>query len=203
MNEVLKQRLVGALILLALGVIFWPIIFVQPESVDSASARTFPPKPEVPALPLEPPDSAGLRASEPIDVHGLSDAVEPAEPLYEPDTVTDSEPPASAALSVSAPEEAVPARTETPEELVLDGDGIPVAWILQVASVSDADKAEALRQRLLSMDQKAYVQKVSSGGRTYHRVYIGPKFEKARLEALRADIDAEFGVTSMLRRYVP
>ncbi len=30
MNEVLKQRLIGALILVALGVVFWPIIFVEP-----------------------------------------------------------------------------------------------------------------------------------------------------------------------------
>lgn len=202
MNEVLKQRLVGALILLALGVIFWPIIFVQPEGANNASQRTFPPRPEVPALPVEPPDDAGLRASEPIELYLESDGPGMAESLYEADIAPVGEPPAS---DVSAPvaQAAPPVRSEAPEELVLDGDGIPVAWILQVASVSDADKAEALRQRLQSMDLKAYVQKVSSGGRTYHRVYVGPKFEKDRLEALRAQIDAEFGVTSMLRRYVP
>ena len=69
--------------------------------------------------------------------------------------------------------------------------------------MSDADKAEALRQRLLALEQKAYVQKISSDGRTYYRVYIGPKFEQARLEQLRPEIDAEFGVSSILRRYVP
>ena len=31
MNDILKQRLVGALILVALGVVFWPIIFLQPD----------------------------------------------------------------------------------------------------------------------------------------------------------------------------
>ncbi|MDG2270665.1 MAG: hypothetical protein P8L39_00075, partial [Halioglobus sp.] len=31
MNDILQQRLVGALILVALGIIFWPIVFVQPE----------------------------------------------------------------------------------------------------------------------------------------------------------------------------
>jgi hypothetical protein len=36
----------------------------------------------------------------------------------------------------------------------MDSQGVPVAWILQVASVSSADKAEQLRQRLLQKDRK-------------------------------------------------
>ena len=94
-------------------------------------------------------------------------------------------------------------RSEPPQKLALDADGIPVAWILQVASVSSADKADQLRQRLLKMDQKAYVKKVQRGGKDLYRVYIGPKFERAALEKIQAPVDAEFGVTSMIARYYP
>ncbi len=193
MNEVLKQRLVGALILLALGVIFWPIIFVQPDTEEIARQGGIPPQPDVPTSPLEPPDSSDLRASEPIQIHAGEVASEQA-PMSTA---------APGAAPDSTPRMSENVRSEPPEELVLDADGVPVAWILQVASVSDADKAEALRQRLLALEQKAYVQKISSDGRTYYRVYIGPKFEQARLEQLRPEIDAEFGVSSILRRYVP
>lgn len=193
MNEVVKQRLVGALILLALGVIFWPIIFVQPGSEQLAREGGVPPRPEVSTQPLEPPDSSGLRSSETIQIEAAEADVE--------DVPGAAQQPAADLADAAAVSER--ARSEPPQELVLDADGVPVAWILQVASVSDADKAEALRQRLLALEQKAYVQKISSDGRTYHRVYIGPKFEQAKLEALQPQIDAEFGVTSMLRRYVP
>ena len=82
-------------------------------------------------------------------------------------------------------------------------DGVPVAWILQVASISSADNAEDLRERLVAMGHEAYVEKISSGGRQLYRVYVGPKFDKAQIEALKPGIDAEFGVSSMARRYVP
>ena len=78
-----------------------------------------------------------------------------------------------------------------------------MAWILQVASVSSAEKAEQLRQRLLAVDQKAYVKRVRRGDQDLYRVYIGPKFERAALQSIQPRIDAEFGVKSMIARYVP
>ena len=75
MNDVLKQRLVGALILVALGVVFWPIIFVGPGSEDTVEHRDMPPVPVVPAQELPAPDRVGLRASEPAVIHE-----EPLEP---------------------------------------------------------------------------------------------------------------------------
>ena len=63
MNEILKQRLVGALILLALGVVFWPIVFVEPEQKASMQPRSIPEPPAVSTAAIEAPGQAGLRAS--------------------------------------------------------------------------------------------------------------------------------------------
>ena len=79
MNEVLKQRLIGALILVALGVVFWPIIFVEPGQQGGADEVVIPPRPNVTTTPIEPPDMAGLRPSREI-----TRATEP-EPEAEPD----------------------------------------------------------------------------------------------------------------------
>jgi DedD protein len=78
-----------------------------------------------------------------------------------------------------------------------------VAWILQVASVSSAEKAEQLRQQLLQKDRKAYTRRIKRNGRDLYRVYVGPKFERARLEAMKKEVDREFGVESLIVRYVP
>lgn len=210
MNDILKQRLVGALILIALGVIFWPIIFVDPDQGAGMEELRIPPRPQVDATPIAAPDPAGLRGSPELEYN----EAEFADPVFaEADSREFSEPvPAESMAPVPASEQpsAVPAppapgatRTERPEQPVIDAQGVPVAWMLQVASVSSAEKAEQLRQRLEARGEKAWVAPVTIDGRTMYRVNVGPKFERARLEALQSGIDAEFGVKSLVKRYLP
>ncbi len=204
MNDVLKQRLVGALILVALGVVFWPIIFVEPGQRPGLEQARIPPRPQVDTTPIEPPERAGLRPSEALQAPPAM----PAEPSGG-DIEEQPEAPAADPESISAPAAAEPAppvirtRTDPPEKPELDSDGVPIAWILQVASVSSDSKAEELRQRLQALNHKAYVKKVTREGKSLYRVYVGPKFERARLETIQADIDARFGVKSMVMRYYP
>ncbi|PLW69428.1 SPOR domain-containing protein [Pseudohalioglobus lutimaris] len=206
MNDVLKQRLVGALILVALGVVFWPIIFVEPGEQGAAGEARIPPRPEVVSTPIEPPDIAGLRPSREFKKETepeVSEQIAPAQPTPAAAPAVAEEQPVAASPPPVKPAPAKKTRSEPPVKPALDADGIPVTWILRVASVSSADKSDQLRKELLAMGHKAYVQKVNSGGRTLYRVYIGPKVEKARLEKIRGDIDARFGVTSMITRYYP
>ena len=72
-----------------------------------------------------------------------------------------------------------------------------------MASVGKPDKAEELRSQLLQMGHKAYVKKIHRGETVLLRVYIGPKFERAALDKIKAGIDARFGVESIVVRYTP
>lgn len=200
MNEILKQRLVGATILLALGVLFWPIIFVEPGEVDSATLQDIPERPAVAAAPVAAPDPAGLRTSPPIAARSVQEADVELPPVVEP--APDPAPVPAAESPPPEPAAATP-RSAPPPALRTDSDGIPVAWILQVASVSSAQKADSLRQRLLDMGQKGYVKKIRRGNTDLYRVYIGPKYERDRLERIKPEIDAAFGVNSMISRYLP
>ena len=208
MNDVLKQRLVGALILVALGVVFWPIIFVQPGDRPSAEQPRIPPRPQINTSPIEPPDQVGLRSVQEVEARvQMEEALSAAEPL-EPEPSPALEPEPAEEQAPAEPPEQQPAterptRDTAPEKLAMDSQGVPVAWILQVASVSNAEKAEQLRQRLLQKDRKAYTRKVKRDGREFYRVYVGPKFERARLETMKSEVDKEFGVNSLIVRYVP
>lgn len=207
MNENFRQRLVGALILLALGVIFWPIIFVQPGEDTTAELGAIPPRPDVSTEPLPPPETTGLRGAQPVAARRQALEAETPPPASAGSGASGAGESGERQARISTDAAETPlqrgARDTPPEPLKLDSDGVPVAWILQVASVSSRDKALALRSRLLEMDHKAYIESVTADGRELHRVYIGPKFEKAKLATLRDEIDAEFGVTSMIRRYAP
>lgn len=213
MDDILKQRLVGALILVALGVVFWPIIFVEPGQRGSGELSGIPERPAVDTRSIEPPDLAGLRPSRPATV-AREEApdnpppvpAEPEPPAPDPaTTVVADATKASAAARPPVPEKKTERRTrsESPEKPELDADGVPIAWILQVASVSSADKAEQLRKELLAFDQKAYVKKVRRNDKQLYRVYIGPRFERAALEKMKAEVDTQFGVNTLIVRYFP
>lgn len=194
MSELLKQRLVGALILLALGVVFWPIVFVEPDDKSSLQPQSIPEPPEISTSAIEPPDEAGLRGSPTLSEFDES------EQEY---TIVDVEPEGADAGATDVPPTAAVTRTEAPQPLAMDADGVPVAWTLQVATVSTPEKAEALRRRLLDKSEKAYVTTVTSGGKQLYRVSVGPKFERQELERIQDSINAEFGVKTLLVRYYP
>jgi DedD protein len=211
-NDILKQRLVGALILVALGVIFWPIIFIQPDATDTVEPRSIPPTPGVSVEPMDAPGDAGLRASPELTALQESAAREPAQQVDavpdqagEPEPSPSTEGPGGGAST--SQHDAEPAgratRTEAPGKLAMDSDGVPIAWTLQVATLSSAQKADDLRRRLLALDHKAYVVKVRRDGKTLYRVCVGPKFERAEIEKLKQGIDSTFGVSSLVARYVP
>lgn len=220
MNEVLKQRLVGALILVALGVVFWPIIFVEPGERGGADEARIPPRPQVDTTPVETPGMAGLRPSpehrreEPAPDRPLltlapespsptsvdRDSQASGQAASEPVVKTPTPPPEPATKPPASDKKT---RSEPPVKPEVDDQGIPVVWILRVASVSNAARADELRKRLLDMGHKAYTKKVRSGDKTLYRVYVGPKAEKAKLEKLQPAIDAEFGVSSLITRYYP
>ena len=67
MNDILKQRLVGALILVALGVVFWPLIFVQPGPEETVLQPLPSPSPGASVSALEAADNpAGAASSQPV-----------------------------------------------------------------------------------------------------------------------------------------
>jgi DedD protein len=217
-DNILKQRLVGALILVALGIVFWPIIFVEPGAGPSGAGVVIPPRPGVDNRPIEPPDTVGMRPSPQLQSRLQQEpgavltagpgATAPedatAERQLQPSQtpVPDSE--STPAMTGDPPRQAERrTRTEAPVSPEIDEEGVPVAWILQVVTVSSEENAEKLRLRLIEGGHKAFVRKIRRDDRNLYRVAIGPGFEKARIEALKPGIDAELKVDSRVQRYLP
>jgi len=191
-KEIVRQRLVGVLILVALGVVFWPIIFVEPGVKDAPRDSRIPARPEVDTSPIEPPDRVGLRVSPEPEV---------VAPVDQP--VSDVLPEAVEEEAPAAPTTGPSPRSSAPERPALDSRGVPVSWTIQVATVSNGANADQLRDRLLSRHYEAYVRRVSRDDRELYRVFVGPKFERAKLEQMQREIDQTFGVKSIITRYVP
>jgi DedD protein len=161
-----------------------------------------PPSPNVATTDIPPPDEVGLRPSDDKPQVVALDVPAPA-PEVTVEIVDVTPAPESVKPAPAAPKSVQAARSEAPAALKIDADGVPIAWILQVASVSSGDKAEQLRGDLQRLNFKAFVKKIERADKALYRVYLGPKFERAKLEQLQPQINAEFKVKSMISRYVP
>lgn len=196
----LRQRLVGALVLTALGVVFWPIIFVDQsiqtpaERLQVPSVETYEPLASVeegafewPEIELDASQNPQANANEP-DV--AENAAKTAE-LIAGDTTLPVAEIRSADLS------------EAPEAPVLDEQGRPIAYTLQVVSMARRDDAQSVSTKLRALGYKAYVVQVDRPEGLRYRVYVGPKFQKRDLEPVKTAVDKALSVNSLIVRYWP
>lgn len=169
MDQRTKQRLVGAVVLVALAVIFIPMLLQGPvEREPSDVPIAIPPKPVV-----EVPQPAADRADAPV-----------ASQPFTPATPVDA--PTGAAQAPAAPEPTPPPATSTetqsrtPPELA--------AWAVQVGSFSAEANAMNLRESLRRKGYPAYVEMIRTGGSSLYRVRIGPTVQREEAEKLLAAV---------------
>lgn len=205
MNVVLKQRLVGAVVLVAVAVIFLPSVLrqQQPEPVDVRTQIPDPPAMESLrfAVPEPPPNIDPAPAPETMFVpeettQPVVDSVEQiAESAPERETSpTSDQEGAPAQPSQNPPQTAAPEATDSSDR---------AAWVIQVASLSSTEGARRLRDRLQEQGYKAYVRSVMINGNEVSRVYIGPKLERSAADAIKADIDQQLQVNALVLRFQP
>ena len=194
MDPALKQRLVGAGVLVALAVIFLPML-VQGPAPDSGVADVSLDVPDAPAgnfetreLPL-----VDLDAGSDGSVTGMEatttqlpqpQAVDPGEPSATPSEIAPAAPPAPAPETKAEP---VPA----PAKLPSDNAGMyPAAtaggdYAVSYGSYSTIAAADAAVASLRSSQLAGYREAARVDGRTLQRVRIGPFASRADAEAAR------------------
>jgi DedD protein len=190
---VIKQRFVGFVVLVAIAVIFWPIVFVTPDNADDFELPVFkmPPKPTVAVSERREPEL------DKVDQSILPELPERQPPIVQPVDVASPKPDVTLVDADDEPEQQASAL----ERAEFDGQGLPVGWELQVATFSTAQRAEEIALELRNKGHKAYVSAVNIGGTKLFRVRIGPKMQKQRLQDLQPDIDAYYGVESSIIRF--
>lgn len=219
MDKVLKQRLVGAAILIALAVIFVPMLFDGRDGSEGPRdlAIDLPPPPadrrEVRRLPLNPADVSEPRSQEPSEwqqageptasnpdrTDGPEMQPEPAEPTIVPQPSPTPEVPANPdpepgpSVAEQAPEPASEPIADRPAEPRRESEtaGLPDGdWQVQVASFSSVAAAERVSAQLDQLGHAAGVELVVRGETRLHRVWTGPYADRAAAERARAQIAA-------------
>ena len=185
----LKQRLVGAIVLVALGIIFVPMILEGPDRTLVPEMEALPepgvrapthsldsfPAPD--AVPAE-PEVAVLQADPEPVAEPVAEPVQPLQPVPQPDI----KPPPTPPVAKKAP--------------------VPLGnWVVQMGSFSSEQNALRLRDRLRKAGFATQVAKVRVDGKPHFRVRVGPFLERSEAEDRRRRIQDKLSLKGRVLSY--
>ncbi|WP_371366070.1 SPOR domain-containing protein [Pseudomonas sp. QL9] len=215
LDKGLKQRIVGALVLLALAVIFLPMLFSRQDEMRQVvvDAPSMPKAPEMPAVAVQPtavpePQAVDAEAAQPQapateQAPAQAALPVPSAPVTQPSAPIATLPQAPAPQPVApAPRPAAPVQQQAAAPAPaqhLDGDNLPVSWSVQLASLSNRARAEELQKTLRSQGYNAYVR--SADG--MNRVFVGPLVERAEADRLKEQLSKQQKLNGFVVRFQP
>lgn len=199
MNDGLKQRVVGALVLVVLAVIFLPMVFDfrGERTIDRTSQ--IPERPQItPVVVPEATRPEGVVYPKPTDkVYQLD------KPRADAERAAAAEPAEESAQqdSQQSAQQAKQKNKPTVEKPALADNGLPVGWVVQVGSFKEQGKASKLEAQLIDDGYKAYTRHSRSQG--FYRVYVGPSVDKSQALTIKKAIDSKYRVSAMLLKFEP
>jgi len=224
MEEGAKRRLIGAVVIVVLLVIFLPMFLGEEETVDTVSEQemAIPPPPDfdqsgdtaVLGPSVEPSVSTFPEYEDPRGEDSpLSQELPPSEFFEKPATTSPglvSEPdfapseegpprtkPKPAHKAASAPKKLVPAQPSAPAR----ASAGPSSWVIQVVSLREYARANALVQDLRVKGFPAYIQEARVKQKLWYRIRIGPELTRERIKSMAASLRKKTGLKGQIQRY--
>ncbi|HGM5579455.1 TPA: SPOR domain-containing protein [Pseudomonas putida] len=219
LDKGMKQRMVGALVLVALAVIFLPMLFTREDEmrqvrVEAPQAPAMPSLPDVKVEPVQVPEPQALpdpSEQPPVVVDESTAPVSaPSQPIT-PSPSPVAQAPVAKSPAPAAKVEARPVQPATPAPAAtasaskpaaaskIDANGLPVSWSIQLASLSNRAGADNLQKTLRSQGYNAYIR--SADG--MNRVFVGPLIDRAEAERLRDAINRQQNLKGIVVRFQP
>ena len=198
LDKGLLQRMVGALVLIAIAVIFVPMLFNRQDdlrhvTVDAPSIPATPVVADIQMQPVEVPEAKSApEGFEIIEEGGDATAATAEDPVPAPVE------PLAPADPAPAPAPAAPAEPQKPEPR-LDNNNLPVSWSIQLASLSNRASAESLQQTLRSQGYNAYIRTADG----MNRVFVGPLVERSEANRLRDVLQRQQKLDGFVVRFKP
>lgn len=191
MDDKLKQRLIGALVLIIAAVVFLPMLLSGQDETVSVEVQV-PEQPEMSSEPIASPAPIELPAQEPVSDIPESDVIPMPPPVDEQ---------VAEAPVEQAPEAGPPAEPEAPAAApatpaVTQGD-----WVIQLGSFSATANAEGFQQKLEEQGYNAYTVTATADGKDITRVYVGPLLDRESANRLRDELERRQGAKGFVVAY--
>lgn len=215
MEPQLKQRLVGAVVLVSLAVLIIPAFLEQDTPpVPPVVQRDMAPMPvyEFPDAPAEPaPEvieevTTGLSA-DPLEMTELPPPEPTLPPAPEATEAGAANPPAPVPEAAPVPPPPAPEPEPRVEPVARPLAPAPAtaartggAWVIQLGSFSSMENADSLRARLIVGGFQAFVSPLQVDGKQSFRVRVSGGKDRAAAEAMRSRLREELGYSGMIVR---
>lgn len=185
MNQAMKQRLTGTLVVGCLALIFIPLL-LDGEGVQPAPEPVpIPPAPELSEVVFEEPQRPVILADEQTsDPESVPDL-----PVQSPEETAGTEP---------EPTELAQAATDEPARLA---SGLPESWAVRLGVFGESANAEKLLKQLVDADYKAYTRHMDSNGAGRTGVFVGPVLSRVEANRLLGELSDAFQLNGMVVRF--
>ena len=199
-----KQRIVGGLVLVAVGAIVVPFLLDMHPGAEWWGTGNIPKKPSngfvTRVLPLDEwskqaQTDMAKGSKQMSTVAPPSAAASVAQQPQRSDTT-----PASATQPSTVPLAPRSSGAETrpmaadPSSAAADTEG----WVVQLGSFSNKKNAGELSDKLRNMSYRVFVDKIAQDGQTVYRVRIGPQRQRADAEAIRDKLARELQLNAIV-----
>ena len=196
MDQNLKERLVGAAVLIILAVIFIPMFLSDVPITDGRITETnIPEKPEVFSSRIVPlgtgPENISRQGTPDTSANAGSPATT-TEPAESPQTRVDTH-------------QTTKAETEpvtVVKEAAKDSSAVGLtAWVVQLGSFSSEGNAQSLNKQLREQKYPAFVEPLIQENKVIYRVRVGPELRRSNAEKLQQEIKKKLGIDGILVKY--
>ncbi len=170
----LKERLIGAVVLVVLAVIIIPWVLKGGSAPDSTVTKS---------LTLPPAAATNGQPAYHMD-------------LSNPATASSGSLPAIAsthAAPTSTPQPAVRPAAQPATEQAKPVAPASGGWAVQAGSYSNEANARNVQHKLTMHGYHAYISRFQTGSRTYYRVRVGPYTDKASAERMVSGVGKAYG----------
>ncbi len=215
----LKRRLLGAAVLIALAVIFLPLLLDGSGSESRfrrvEQLRTEPPRiigsdgqveqQSQPATPVV-TQTPSVQAQKPVDVEpkptpSVSPEPAPVETIVEETPEPAAKPPVKAEAAAPAPKPVEQAAKTQPRQQASSQITELSAWVVQAGSFSDEINALSLRDKLRAAGYPSFVSLADKAGAPLYRVKVGPVTDRLKAENNQREIERLIGQQALIRQY--
>jgi DedD protein len=213
MTNLIKQRVVGLLLVLIAGIVFLP------DLLDGEKEQT---KEEFKKIPIRPQlDESPIVSDFPTDevLNAIKKAPQVIEVTADDDetaqAVAESKPAKSEPVKSNPPESKVnSSETKTvvtkiaPEKPIVEvkpvqADFKKEAWILQLGSFKHKGNVDALEKRLKKAGFKVFIRPIETKSGILSKVFVGPELDRKNLEKAQVTLKELTGLNGKITKFVP
>ncbi|HVA55360.1 MAG TPA: SPOR domain-containing protein [Gammaproteobacteria bacterium] len=179
----LKERLIGAVVLVVLAVIIIPWVLKGGSTPDTTVTKslTLPPAAVTNGQP-----AYHMDLSNPA---GAASASEPAVITQVPLAAVKQGSPTSKIMAAPIDEPAKQPNLEHAASVATKSGG----WVVQAGSYSNESNAHRVQNKLTKQGYHAYISRFHKGSRTYYRVRVGPYTDRVSAEHVVTGVGKAFG----------